>query len=229
MSLSEHILIVEDDVKVAHVLTRLLQANGYQTFHIDHGDKVLPWLNVNETQLILLDVMLPGKTGIELCSLIRKNNLVPIIMLTAMKEEIDQINGLEHGANDYITKPFSINNVMARVKTNLRFSQQLAQQTPKSKGVFFIDLNGLCATLHKQPLELTHSEFRILNALHKNQGKVYSRQELIDVIYDDHRVVSDRTIDTHVKSLRKKIALVDKFEFIQSAYGKGYKFLEEKD
>ena len=222
--MTQHILIIEDNAKVASVLIRLLQAKGYQITHIDHGNDVLPWLLINKTDLILLDVMLPGKTGIELCALIREDYLVPIIMLTAMKSESDQITGLEQGANDYITKPFNIHNVLARIKTNLRYSQQLKAKTHEQKSAFIINERNIEAQLHGNKLSLTLSEFRLLNTFHNNQGQLFSRQDLLNIIYDDYRVVSDRTIDTHIKSLRKKLAQHDEFEFIESVYSKGYKF-----
>jgi two-component system response regulator BaeR len=165
--------------------------------------------------------MLPGMNGIDICRELRKFSGVPIIMVTARVEEVDRLLGLEIGADDYICKPFSPREVVARVKAVLRRSNG---QLPSTEGLV-LDETRYMASLNGIDLELTAVEFRLLKLLADNPGRIFGRQQLMDSIYPDHRSVCDRTIDSHIKKLRKRIAMVDpSVDLIQSLYGVGYKF-----
>jgi len=226
------ILIVEDEPKLAQLLSDYLVQAGYEADIIANGLEVSPWVKQHNPELILLDLMLPGKDGMEICKELRQFSQVPIIMVTARIEEIDKLLGLELGADDYICKPFSPREVVARVKAILRRLQSSAS-IPSSgstlSGVigFELDESRYKACVNGHELELTSIEFKILKHLLVDPGRIYSREQLMNHIYDDHRVVSDRTIDSHIKKLRKRIAAVlPEQEVIHSVYGVGYKFEE---
>jgi two-component system response regulator BaeR len=221
--LSPTILIVEDEPKLARLLQDYLAQAGYAVRCVAHGLEVVPWVQHHAPTLILLDLMLPGKDGMEVCRELRAFSAVPIIMVTARVEEIDRLLGLELGADDYICKPFSPREVVARVKAVLR---RLQPQTPSATttGGFVLDEQWYCATLDGRPLELTPLEFRLLSIFLAHPGWVFSRSQLVEVLYSDFRVVSDRTVDSHIKNLRKKIRTVrPEPEVIRSVYGLGYK------
>lgn len=220
--MSEIILIVEDEEKIAQVLADYLHQAGFETHCLMDGMEVVQWIRSHQPRLILLDLMLPGRSGLEICKEVRSFSTIPIIMTTAKVEEIDRLLGLELGADDYICKPFSPREVVARVKTVLRRSGGV---TPQTNGLI-LDEPRFRATLHGKELDLTSVEFTLLNLLASNPGRIYSRQQLMDHIYPDQRIVCDRTIDSHIKKLRKKIVVAANpgEEFIQSLYGAGYKF-----
>lgn len=222
MIMSGHILIVEDEPKLASVLFDYLQASSFEPACLGHGTEVVPWLRDHAVDLILLDLMLPGRNGLDLCKDIRSFSRVPIIIVTARVEEIDRLLGLELGADDYICKPFSPREVVARVKAVLRRVQD--GQTIHAKGLA-LDKDRYRATLHGHDLGLTAVEFKLLHFLVTNAGRIYNRQQLMDKIYPDERIVSDRTIDSHIKKLRRKIETADpQARLIHSVYGVGYKF-----
>lgn len=215
------ILIVEDEPKLASLLNDYLQSSGYQTESLMDGLQVISAMKLNMPSLLLLDIMLPGKDGMEICKEIRRFSEVPIIMLTARVEEIDRLLGLELGADDYICKPFSPREVVARVKAVLRRSRGGLLQTEE----LILDETRNTAVLKGQSLDLTVVEFQLLKLLASDPGRIFTRNQLIDRIYHDHRIVSDRTIDSHIKKLRRKISdALPGQEFIQSVYGIGYKF-----
>lgn len=215
------ILIVEDEPRLASLLSDYLQSSGYKTDSITDGTQVIPALKANMPSLLLLDIMLPGKDGMEICKEIRRFSEVPIIMLTARVEEIDRLLGLELGADDYICKPFSPREVVARVKAVMRRSHGGVIQTEE----LVLDESRNKAVLKGQELDLTVVEFQLLKLLASDPGRIFTRNQLIDRIYHDHRIVSDRTIDSHIKKLRRKISdALPGQEFIQSVYGIGYKF-----
>jgi len=217
------ILIVEDEPKLAQLVHEYLTQANYRTHRIENGLDVAPWVESNNPALILLDIMLPGKDGMAICKEIRSFSQVPIIMVTARVEEIDRLLGLELGADDYICKPFSPREVVARVKAVLRRSQ-FQDVTAPDQEVFNIDEEKYQASYHGQQLGLTVVEFRLLMKLLSRRGKVFSRDQLLDQLYDDHRIVNQRTIDTHVKNLRKKLdAIAPEENAIRSVYGVGYK------
>jgi two-component system response regulator BaeR len=222
MPMSGKLLIVEDEKKLAGLLSDYLRQAGFEPFCLADGTEVVPWVREQLPDLILLDLMLPGRDGMEVCKEIRTFSSVPVIMVTARIEEIDRLLGLELGADDYICKPFSPREVVARVRAVLRRTGD--GQTLRTSGLV-LDESRYQATLHGHELELTAVEFKLLHLLLSHPGRIYSRSQLMDKIYPDERIVSDRTIDSHVKKLRRKInAVAPAKELIHSLYGVGYKF-----
>ena len=220
--MSQHVLIVEDEVKIASLLQDYLRQSGYETDSLYDGSEVEGWLAENSTDIVLLDLMLPGKTGVDICKDVRKSSALPIIMITAKVEEIDRLLGLELGADDYICKPFSPREVVARVKAVLRRTDNTESLSYKG---LVLDTETYRATVNGQNLDLTAVEFQLLKVLSDQPGRIFSRSLLVDKIYNDGRVVSDRTIDSHIKKLRKKIAdVLPDIELIHSLYAVGYKF-----
>jgi two-component system response regulator BaeR len=218
----QQILIVEDEPQLAHLLEDYLEQSGYRTAIIHDGSQVTQSIRGQEPDLVLLDVMLPGVDGLTLCREIREFSHIPVIMVTARVEEGDRLRGLELGADDYICKPFSPRELVARVKAVLRRSTEGFGSIPPT---LKIDETRFRAELHGKDLDLTAVEFQLLKILSSDPGRIFSRSQLMDQIYNDHRIVSDRTIDSHVKKLRKKIASVSPDEeLIHSIYGVGYKF-----
>ncbi|HET8904833.1 MAG TPA: response regulator [Saccharospirillum sp.] len=218
-----HILIVEDETKLATVLRDYLTRDGYEVSLLERGDAVLDWLARKTPDLILLDIMLPGTDGLDLCRAIRSQQQTPIIMTTARVEEIDRLLGLELGADDYICKPFSPREVVARVKAVLRRTRQNGE--PDTKAKLQLADNSNRARYGDRDTELTAIEMRLLQLLMKHPGRIFTRDQLMDDIYPDRRLVSDRTIDSHIKNLRRKLAtLAPDQEFVRSVYGAGYKF-----
>lgn len=215
------VLVVEDEPKLAGVLGDYLRQAGFEAFQLDHGQAVVPWVREHRPDLILLDLMLPGCDGLEICKELRAFSTVPIVMVTARVEEIDRLLGLELGADDYICKPFSPREVVARVKAVLRRSIGATLQT---EGLT-LEAARYRAVLQGHDLDLTAVEFKLLEHLAAQPGRIFSREQLMTAIYPDQRVVGDRTIDSHVKKLRKKMAAAapDR-EYVQSVYGVGYRF-----
>lgn len=221
-----HILIVEDEQKLADVLNDYLTSAGYQVSCLSRGDEVVPWVKMHELDLMLLDLMLPGLDGMEVCRQVRHFSSVPILMITARVEEIDRIVGLELGADDYICKPFSPREVVARVKAVLRRVNPEAPLSVQTTGPLSLDEALHQATAGGKPLHLTPSEFGLLNVLMRHPNRVFSRSELLEKVQGYQFEGYDRTIDTHVKNLRKKIAQeLPSQEIIQSVYGIGYKLV----
>jgi two-component system response regulator BaeR len=219
--MSGRILIVEDEPKLAALLSDYLQQAGFEAIRLDNGLEVASRVREQTPDLILLDLMLPGKDGLEVCKEVRSFSAVPIVMVTARVEEIDRLLGLELGADDYICKPFSPREVVARVKAVLRRAGAATLQT---EGLV-LDESRYLATLHGRELDLTAVEFKLLHFLAANPGRIYSRTQLMDRIYPDQRTVGDRTIDSHIKKLRKKLAVAAPGEeLIHSVYSVGYKF-----
>ncbi|MCZ4330458.1 response regulator [Castellaniella denitrificans] len=219
------ILVVEDEPKLAEVLRTYLQAAGYEVRCADDGLAVMPLVMDWSPDLVLLDLMLPGRDGLDLCRDIRASRSIPVIMVTARTEEIDRLLGLELGADDYICKPYSPREVVARVKAVLRRSA--ADPAPARTRVaagLDIDEGAWSARLDGVPLDLTPVEFRLLALLASQPGRIFSRDQVLDGLYDDRRVVTDRAVDSHVKNLRRKLAAVrPDGELIRSVYGVGYR------
>jgi len=220
-----HILIVEDELKLARLQADYLQNAGFDTHCLNNGLEVLPWLKANHTDLVLLDLMLPGRDGLDICRELRSFSTVPIIMITARIEEIDRLLGLELGADDYICKPFSPREMVARVKAVLRRQQAQTIDAPINALKLKLDHHSFRVLTGGQEVELTTVEFQLLQALYQQPGRIFSRSKLMDLIYQDQRIVSDRTIDSHIKKLRKKLAdLLPDQELIHSVYGAGYRY-----
>lgn len=216
------ILVVEDEEKIASLLIDYLQTMGnYRTHWIGHGDEVLPWLASNDVALMVLDIMLPGMNGMDICKEVRRHSNLPIMMATARVEEIDRLLGLELGADDYICKPYSPREVVARVKAILRRSQGVSRP---SDDALVIDRHAWQARYQGHDMQLTPVEFSLISHLAEQTGRVFSRQQLLDVIYSDHRIVNDRTVDTHIKNIRRKLETIDPETVrIESVYGIGYR------
>ena len=218
----DRVLIVEDEVKLAGLLRDYLVQENFEVTVLHRGDEVEPWMGTHQADLVLLDLMLPGKNGLDVCRALRATTDVAIIMVTARVDEIDRLLGLELGADDYICKPFSPREVVARVKAVLRRARP-------AEGVSFvhrlqIDAERHAAALDGHALDLTPVEFRLLAALAEEPVRILRRSELLGRLYTDHRVVTDRTVDSHVKNLRRKLAqAAGGRDLIRSIYGVGYK------
>ena len=220
--MNDLILIVEDEVAIAEILADYLRLENYKTHLLTDGLPVVSWVREHKPALILLDLMLPGKSGLDICKEIRSFSTVPIIMTTARVEEIDRLLGLELGADDYICKPYSPREVVARVKTVLR---RVGNAPTSIDAGIQLDESCYRATLNGHDLQLTAAEFRLLNYLATRPGRVYNRQQLLNNIYPDERALNDRAIDNYIKNLRKKLsAASNECELIHSVYGVGYKF-----
>ncbi|MCH9695404.1 MAG: response regulator [Gammaproteobacteria bacterium] len=218
------ILIVEDEEKIAALLSDYLHQSGYATHWIADGDKVVSWVRENAPDLLLLDIMLPGKDGLSICREIRAFADIPVIICTARVEEIDRLLGLELGADDYICKPFSAREVVARVNAVLRRIKQQLVSPAENYRDLQISEDSFAVFVAGKPLDLTPVEFRLLALLAQKQDRVHSRDQLIDKIYVDGRIVSDRTVDSHVKNLRRKlIDATGEDDWIRSIYGVGYR------
>ncbi|WP_088227585.1 response regulator transcription factor [Desulfosporosinus sp. FKB] len=222
------ILLVDDEKKITSVLKAYLQQEGFQVNTALNGLIALAMFNENSYDLVILDLMLPGMSGTEICQEIRKTSSVPIIMLTAKVEEEDRIQGLSIGADDYITKPFSPREVVARVRAVLRRSNN---ETSPLADVITYD-NGLTIDniqheirLQDQEVFLTPTEFKILGALAKHPGRVYSRGQLVEIVQGHDFEGDDRVIDAHIKKIRQKIEITPSDpQIIMTVYGVGYKF-----
>ena len=213
------ILIVEDEPKLAALEADYLKAAGFETHVIGDGREVVDWVRAHAPDLMLLDLMLPGRDGLEICRDIRAFSDVPIVMVTARVEEIDRLIGLDSGADDYVCKPFSVRELVARVRAILRRGRGAL-----SAAGLVIDEEAHRAELDGRALDLTPVEFRLLRALAAVPGRVFPRERLLERIYEDHRVVTDRTVDAHVKNLRRKLEEVRPGEeLVRSIYGVGYK------
>lgn len=224
MTKKSHVLIVEDEIKLASLMADYLAVSEYATSCIHDGLAVEPWLTAHHTDVILLDIMLPSKNGIEICKSIRQTSQVPIIMVTAKVEEVDTLLGLEIGADDYICKPFSPKEVVARVKAILRRAKGASSSTNLSLP-FSLDVKRMIMSIEQQSITLTAVEFQMLSLLSSEPNRIFSRDQFMNACYTDHRIVSDRTIDSHIKKLRKKIAVIGNENWIQSVYGVGYKLV----
>ena len=227
------ILIVEDEPKIRELLNDYLTQSGYQVEMLDEGLAAIDKIKNYQPDCVILDLMLPGKNGLEICKELRMFSMVPVVMVTARVDEIDRLVGLELGADDYICKPFSPREVVMRVRNILRrvelTKEVSTERTQDDKQIeityshLFLNLERFQCSLKGQDVALTAVEFRMIYAMALKPGCIFTREQLMDVAYTDTRVVSDRTIDTHIKNLRKKIANASEDELIYSIYGVGYK------
>ena len=215
------ILIVEDEVKIAKLLYDYCLESGFEAIMIHDGSEAMNWLRNHTARLVLLDLMLPGLDGLSICRELRKFSNLPVIMVTARVEEIDRLLGLELGADDYICKPFSPREVVARIKSILRRSEN----TYENQAVLHLDESSLRVSYQQSIVELTTVEFKLLKTLTGQPGRIFSRDTLMSQIYTDNRIVSDRTVDSHIKKLRKKLVEIGLEETaVYSVYGAGYKY-----
>ena len=229
MTASKEILVVDDEPKILDVITSFLSSKGYVVHAADNGQKALEIFKKNNISLLVLDLMLPDISGEDICVQIRKTSRVPIIMLTAKTQENDLLNGLGIGADDYITKPFSLKELYARIETVLRRSSgDLIPLVTKSiwrGGDLVVDFEKNIVAKKGETINLTQSERKILSTLIKYPGRLFTREELIDITFDNDFDGYDRVIDTHIKNLRQKIEDNPKVPvYILTVHGLGYKF-----
>ena len=230
------ILVVDDEEPIVQVIKAYFEKNNYIVYEAYTGQVALHLFETFNPDLIVLDLMLPDMTGEEICRMIRKTSSVPILMLTAKSSEDDMVNGLMIGADDYITKPFSPRELLARVISLLRRSQHPDQAgfnksfMSFSQGSLTIDLESHEVKRHSEPILLTPMEFKLLETLAKHPKRVFSRLELVNLTQSDTYEGFERTIDVHVKNIRQKINDDPRRpEFIGTVFGVGYKFLVSPD
>ncbi|GAD21095.1 response regulator [Acidovorax sp. MR-S7] len=225
MTAPARILVVEDEADIASVVLDYLRHAGYAAEHIADGRTALARIREAPPDLTLLDIMLPGLDGLEVLRQVRRTLHSPVIMLTARVEEVDRLIGLELGADDYICKPFSPREVVARVKAVLRRGG-LPGVSVQDAPALALDETLWQARLHGQPLALTRREFRLLQALMRQSGRIFSRAQLLDLAYGDTLDVNERAIDSHIKNLRKKLKAAGdgEHDWIRSVYGVGFAF-----
>ena len=226
---ASRILLVDDEQSVQKLLAYPLRKDGYEVICATDGREALDRLDSESFDLIVLDLMLPNVDGFEVCRQVRAASSVPIIMLTARVEEIDKVLGLELGADDYITKPFSVREFRSRVKAVLRRSQlaraEEASEEPLEDGELRIDFDKRAVTLAAEAVRLTYVEFEILAALARNPGRVYSRATLLERVWGDSAYRDPRTIDVHIRHLREKLERDAKHpELVMTVRGVGYRF-----
>jgi DNA-binding response OmpR family regulator len=220
------ILVVDDEPKVARLARDYLEKNGFRVLTAGDGQSALAAARRDKPDLVILDLMLPQVDGREVCRILRRESDVPIIMLTALSEEIDQVTGLEIGADDYIVKPFSPRALVARVRALLRRSRgEVRGASLIRAGGFEIDPGKYSASFNGAPIRLTPNEFKLLCLLASRPGQTLTREQLLD---DLHGAASslDRSVDSHIKNLRKKLEAASGEPVIETVYGIGYRFIE---
>ena len=222
-------MLVDDDRSLSVVLSTALSEEGFEVTLASDGAEGFRLFQSSSPDLVLLDVLMPQMDGLEVCRRIRKTSTVPIIFLTSRSEEVDRINGLELGADDYVTKPFSTRELCARIRS---IGRRLERQDPEeargkrlSVGPLTIDVSRFEVRWNGQQVVLTRAEFELLRSLVSRRGRVLGREQLLELARDDDAVVTDRTIDTLVKRVRKKLKAVDaSFDEIETVIGVGYRY-----
>jgi phosphate regulon transcriptional regulator PhoB len=231
--MTPRILMVDDEKDIVDLVAYNLEKEGYETLQALDGEKALQLVRTKTPDLVVLDLMLPGIQGLEVCKRIRKDPetaSIPIIMLTAKGAEIDKIVGLEVGADDYITKPFSVKELLARIKAVLRRSE--ARRAAGQAEVFefkglHIDFKSYEVTVDGKRVDLSPTEFRLLKFLSRNPGRVYSREQILDRVWGDEAFVEPRTVDVHIRRLRSRIEHDESSpDYIVTVRGAGYKFMD---
>ena len=211
--MGKKILVVDDEKPIADILKFNLEKEGFEIVMAHDGDEAIEKANEEQPDMVLLDIMLPGKDGLEVCREIRKSSEMPIIMLTAKDSEIDKVLGLELGADDYVTKPFSTRELLARVKANLRRHQQggvcgKEENTEMVIGPIVINPNAYSVTKREENIELTHREFELLHYLAKHLGQVMTREHLLQTVWGYDYFGDVRTVDVTVRRLREKLKII---------------------
>lgn len=209
MDTPKHILVVEDEADLVELISYNLKKEGFNVDSAMDGETALSKIKKGRYDLVVLDLMLPGIQGMELCRILRndpKTETLPIVMLTAKGEEVDKILGLEMGADDYITKPFSPRELVARVKAVLRRSlEKPAAEKILKVGELLIDKERYAVTIKGRPMKLSATEFKLLLFLAERNGKVFNREQLLDAVWSDEAFVEPRTVDVHIRRLRAQI------------------------
>jgi DNA-binding response OmpR family regulator len=231
-SRTTRILLVDDEQPVQKLLSFPLEKDGYEVVSAMDGQAALSAFDSQEFDLVVLDIMLPKVDGLEVCRQLRAKSSVPIIMLTAKAEEIDKVLGLELGADDYITKPFSMREFRSRVRAALRRAEMGAardgDEQPLERGDLRIDFAKRAVSLRGEPVQLTYVEFEILAVLAGHPGRVYTRDMLLDRIWGDSEYRDQRTIDVHIRHLREKLERDAKSpEYLLTVRGVGYRFKDD--
>jgi two-component system response regulator BaeR len=222
MNSPRRVLVVEDDPRIALLLVDYLRSEGFEAHSFTDGQLALSEIRYAPPSLLILDLNLPGLDGVNLCRAVREFSDIPILMVTARIDELDRLLGLNSGADDYVCKPFSPREVMARVHALLRRAER---RVTTAAGIWTIDDAGLRIAWHGHWLSLTPLEFRMLRQLLSQPGRVFSRGQLLENVHGDFRDVSDRAIDTHIKNLRRKMQSIRSGDdCIASVYGVGYRF-----
>ena len=227
--MNETILVVDDEPKIVKLARDYLEMNGFQVKSAGDGVTALAMARRDKPNLIVLDLMLPGMDGLDVCRALRRESDVPIIMLTARSEESDQLIGLELGADDYITKPFSPRALVARVRAVLRRAQGGVRQPGViHAGDLKIDLDGHRTFLGDYPIHLTRNEFKMLAVMAQQPGQIFSRMQLLEHLHGVAYEGYDRSVDSHIKNLRRKIETdLTNPQYIQTVFGVGYRFNDE--
>jgi DNA-binding response OmpR family regulator len=221
------ILVVDDEPKVARLARDYLEKNGFRVLTAADGQSALTTARREKPDLVILDLMLPHIDGREVCRILRRESNVPIIMLTALSEEIDQVTGLEIGADDYITKPFSVRALVARVRALLRRTRgEVKAPGIVRVGGLEIDAEKYSAAFNSNPLKLTPNEFKLLHLLASRPGQTLTREQLLEDLHGA-AFSMDRSIDSHIKNLRKKLEAASGNSMIETVYGIGYRFTEK--
>jgi DNA-binding response OmpR family regulator len=225
------ILLVEDTLDLAQVILRELEVAGYQLRHVVDGHSALRELEKQAPELVILDWMIPGLDGLEVLRRLRLVSAIPVLMLTARSEETDRVLGLELGADDYLTKPFSMRELVARVRALLRRNERLHEMlladrsggnnTPIYYGGLCLDPQAHLATLEGKPLDLSRTEFSLLQLLLHNPGRAFSRPYLLDTVWGETHFEGDRSVDNAIMRLRKKLSPMS--DIIESVWGVGYR------
>jgi DNA-binding response OmpR family regulator len=227
--MAETILVVDDEPSICEVMSLYLTRDGFEVVTAADGDEALRLARERRPDLILLDVMLPYRSGLEITQILRDERDTPIILLTARTDEIDRINGLELGADDYVVKPFSPREVVARVRAVLRRAgpaeQARTQQAAVRAGVFTIDASERSVIVGERPVELTATEFDLLHFMARSPRQVFSRAQLLDNVWGSDFVADESTVTVHVRRLREKIEEDPSHpSYVQTVWGVGYKF-----
>jgi DNA-binding response OmpR family regulator len=221
------ILVVDDEPKVVRLARDYLEKSGFRVLTAADGQSALTSARREKPDLIIIDLMLPVIDGREVCRILRRDSDVPIIMLTALSEEIDQVTGLEIGADDYITKPFSPRALVARVRALLRRTQgEVRAPNVIRSGRLEIDSQKYAVTYNGTPLKLTPNEFKILQILASRPGQTITREQLLDDLHGSASSI-DRSVDSHIKNLRRKLETASGESWIETVYGIGYRFVEK--
>ena len=227
--MSKRILIVEDEQDLVRLLKYNLDKEGFRVNAVSDGSLVLAEMRREEPDLLVLDLMLPGMDGLEICRQVRRHDRyssIPILMLTARSDEADRVVGLEIGADDYVTKPFSMRELIARVRALLRRREPLAQRNSVQRGNLTIDPSAHAVSVAGRQVELSALEFRLLHHLASHPGLVFSRDQLLDRVWGNDRSVTPRSVDVYIRRVREKIEEEpQKPAYLQTVHGVGYRFL----
>lgn len=232
MEAKQRVLVIDDEQDIRQLLAYNLGKEGYAVDEAATGDEALRMVRRRPYQLILLDLMLPGMSGLELCRAFKSDPAtaaIPVVMLTARSEEMDKVTGLETGADDYVTKPFSVRELMARIKSVLRRTGSESNSAKVLRaGNLTVDLERHLVTVEDKPVDLSATEFRLLRFLLQKKGRVFSRAQILEAVWKGEAFVEERTVDVHVRRLRAELEKAGAGELIRTVRGVGYSFRDEE-